>query len=149
MGDGLMAKMAVMAGEDFAILLSKLEAKSEEIAAKAIFAGAEIVADQIKSNLTGVLSKEATGEMLESFGVTPIGKDKDGNWNAHVGFDGYSGKASKSYPKGTPNQLKARVLESGSSRQRKRPFVRPAIRSTKAEVIRKMNQIIKESIEKL
>jgi hypothetical protein len=37
----------------------------------------------------------ATGEMEKSFGITPITKDKNGNWNAHVGFEGYSGKATR------------------------------------------------------
>jgi len=137
-----MARMAINAGDDFAIMLSKLETGAEEIAKKAIYAGADVVADQIKSNLKGVLSSEASGDMLESFGVTPIQKDKNGNWNAHIGFDGYDSN-------GVPNQLKARVLESGSSKQRKRPFVRPAVKSTKAEVIKKMNQVIDESIKNL
>lgn len=144
-----MARMAINAGDDFALMLSSLEARSEEIAQKAIFAGANVVADKIKSNLKSVVSSEASGAMLESFGVTPIGKDKDGNWNAHIGFDGYSGKSYKNFPKGTPNQLKARVLESGSSKQLKRPFVRPAVNSTKAEVVRRMNQVISDEIKDL
>lgn len=137
-----MARMAINAGDDFALMLSKLEARSEELAAKAIYAGANVVADKIKSNLNSVLSSDASGEMLESFGVTPIDKDKYGNWNAHIGFDGYDEKS-------VPNQLKARVLESGSSKQRKRPFVRPAVNSTKAEVVRKMNQVISDGIKDL
>lgn len=144
-----MARMAINAGEDFAIMLSKIEARTEEIASKAIYAGANVVADKIKSNLKGVLSAEASGDMLQSFGVTPIDKDKNGNWNAHIGFDGYSGKAYKNFPKGTPNQLKARVLESGSSKQRKRPFVRPAVNSTKGAVVKAMNQVIVEEIKDL
>ncbi len=144
-----MARMSINAGDDFAIKLSQLSAGSEEVAKKAIYAGAEIVADKIKSNLQGVQSPEATGDMMKSLGITPIEKDKNGNWNAHVGFDGYSGKATPSYPKGTPNQLKARVLESGSSKQKKRPFVRPAINSTKSAVIKKMDQIIENELKNL
>lgn len=137
-----MARMSINAGDDFAVKLSKLETNVEDIAKKAIYAGAEIVADKIKSNLQSNLSPEATGEMLAAFGVTPIDKDKDGNWNTHIGFDGYDDK-------GVPNQLKARVFESGSSKQRKRPFVRPAIKSTKNAVIKKMNEIIEEEIKNL
>lgn len=144
-----MAKMAISAGEDFALKLSKAAAETEAIAKKAIYAGANIVADQIKSNLKGVLSDEATGELLESFGLTPISTDKNGNWNTHVGFDGYNGKAYQGFPKGTPNQLKARALESGTSRQRKRPFVRPAIKATKVAVVEKMNQVIEDELKNL
>ena len=134
--------MTFMAGEDFALALSRLATQSDEIAKKAIYEGAKVVADKIKSNLAGVLSEEATGEMLASFGVTPIKRDSDGNWNAKIGFDGYDSK-------GVPNQLKARTLESGSSQQQKKPFVRPAVNATKGTAIEKMGQVIKEEIQKL
>ena len=134
--------MTFMAGDEFALALSHLATQSEEIAKKAIFAGVDIIADKIKSNLEGVLSPEATGELVASFGVTPIEKDADGNFNAHVGFDGYG-------TDGVANQLKARVLESGSSKQQKTPFVRPAVNATKSQVVEKMGQVINEEIQKL
>ena len=137
-----MARMTFMAGDDYALKLSQFATQSDEIAKKAIDAGADIIADKIKSNLEGVLSPEATGELVASFGVTPIERDKNGDWNAKVGFDGYG-------TDGVANQLKARVLESGSSRQPKRPFVRPAVNATKKHVIDKMNQVINEEIKKL
>ena len=134
--------MTFHAGDEFAIALSRLATGSEEIAKKAIFEGAKVIADKIKSNLEGVLSPEATGELVASFGVTPIEKDASGNWNAKIGFDGYGSD-------GVANQLKARVLESGSSKQQKRPFVRPAVNATKKQVVEKMGQVIDEEIQKL
>lgn len=132
------------AGEEFALALSHLATQSDEIAKKAIFEGAHIIADKIKSNLEGVLSKEATGELVASFGVTPITRDKNGDWNTKIGFDGYG-------TDGVANQLKARVLESGTSdeRQPKRPFVRPAVNATRKQVVEKMGQVIDEEIKKL
>lgn len=137
-----MARFAFKAGEEYAIKLSKLATNTDEIAKKAIYEGVKIVADEIKKNLEGVLSEEATGELVDSFGVTPITKDNNGNWNAKVGFDGYDSQ-------GVPNQLKARVLESGSSRQKKRPFVRPAVNKTRKQVVKKMEEVIDEEIKKL
>ena len=134
--------MTFMAGDDFALKLSRLATKSDEIAKKAIFEGAKVIADKIKSNLEGVLSSEATGELVASFGVTPIEKDASGNWNAKIGFDGYGSD-------GVANQLKARVLESGSSKQQKTPFVRPAVNATKKQAVEKMGQVINEEIQKL
>ena len=134
--------MTFKAGDDFAIALSRLATGSEVIAKKAIYAGANIIADKIKSNLQGVLSSEATGELLASFGVTPIEKDASGNWNAKIGFDGYG-------TDGVANQLKARVLESGSSRQPKRPFVRPAVNATKRQVVDRMGEVINEEIRRI
>ena len=130
MGVVNLARMTFMAGDDFALALSRLSTQSDEIAKKAIYEGAKVVADKIKSNLEGVLSSGATGDMLASFGVTPIERDSSGNWNAKIGFDGYDSK-------GVANQLKARVLESGSSKQQKKPFVRPAVNATKRNCGRK------------
>lgn len=137
-----MARIAFSSGNDYALKLSKLATNSEEIAKKAIYEGAGILADQIKKNLEGVLSDEATGELVDSFGVTPIEQDSDGNWNAKVGFDGYDSD-------GVPNQLKARALESGTSKQPKRPFVRPAITKTRKLVLKRMGEVIDDEIKKL
>ena len=141
LGD-VMARVTMYAGEDYALKLSKMATDSEEIAKKAIYEGSKIVADKIKSNLGGVLSPEATGDLLESFGVTPISKNKDGDWNAKIGFDGYD-------EKGVANQLKARVMESGTSTRTKHPFVRPAVNSTKKRVIQKMGEVIDEELKKI
>jgi len=141
LGD-VMARVTMYAGEDYALRLSKMATDSEEIAKKAIYEGSKIVADKIKSNLEGVLSPEATGDLLESFGVTPITKNKDGDWNAKIGFDGYD-------KKGVANQLKARVIESGTSTRTKKPFVRPAVNSTKKRVIQKMGEVIDEELKKI
>ena len=74
--------------------------------------------------------------------VTPIEKDYNGNWNAKVGFDGYDRD-------GVANQLKARVIESGTSTKKKRPFVSPAIRKTKKQVVKKMEEVIDNEIKKI
>ena len=142
MGVVNLARMTFMAGDDFALKLSQLATHSDEIAKKAIFEGAKVVADKIKSNLEGVLSSEATGEMVASFGVTPIEKDASGNFNCKIGFDGYDSK-------GVANQLKARVLESGSSKQQKKPFVRPAVNATKNTAVERMGEVINQEIQRL
>ena len=136
-----MVRMAFKAGEDYALKLSKIADGSDAIAKKAIYAAAGIVADKIKDNLEHVLSPYATGDMSDSFGISPIGTDKNGDWNTKLGFDGYDSK-------GVPNQLKARVLESGSSREAKRPFVRPALNATKNQAKMEMEKIIDEEIKK-
>ena len=136
-----MARMTFKAGDEYALKLSKLAAGSDEIAKKAIYAGAEIVADKIKSNLQGVTSGDSTGALAGSFGISPIKTDADGNWNAKLGFDGYDSN-------GVPNQLKARVLESGTSKQKKRPFVRPAVNATKRQAQAEMGRVIDEEYKK-
>jgi len=142
MGVVYLARIMFMMGDEFALAISRLSTQSDEIAKKAIFEGANIIADKIKSNLEGILSSEATGELVASFGVTPIERDKNGDFNTKIGFDGYGND-------GVANQLKARVLESGSSKQPKRPFVRPAVNATKKQVIEKMRQVVDMEIKKL
>lgn len=139
---GNMAKMTFKAGDDYAIKLSKLATNSDEITKKAIYEGAKIVADQVKQNLQGVLSPEATGDLVKSFGISKMDMDAKGDWTAKLGFEGYDSE-------GVPNLLKARVLESGRSGQKKRPFVRPAVNATKDRVNRRMEEVIDEEIKKL
>ena len=136
-----MARITFTAGDEYALKLSRLATGSDEIAKKAIYGAVKIVADKIKDNLQGVLSDEATGELVDSFGVTPITRDRDGNWNAKIGFDGYDSK-------GVANQLKARVLESGTSTKKKHPFVRPALNATKKQAQAEMARIIDEETQK-
>lgn len=138
----MMARFTLTASVDYEIALSKMAVKSEEVAKKAIYGAAEIVANQIKSNLEGVLSNEATGELSDSFGIAPITRDNRGNWNTKIGFDGYDSR-------GVPNQLKARALESGTSTQGKKPFVRPAVNATKKKAQEEMDRIIEEEYKKI
>lgn len=137
-----MAKMTFKAGDEYAIKLSRLATDSDAIAKKAIYEGAKIVADQVKQNLNGILSPEATGDLIESFGLAEMTKDANGDWSTKLGFEGYDRD-------GVPNLLKARVLESGRSGQSKRPFVRPAVTATKDKVIKKMDEVIDEEIKKM
>lgn len=138
-----MAKITFKAGEEYMLKLSRMAAGSEEAAKKAVYAGAGVVANKIRSNLKANLagSKQSTGALADSLGITPVATDRDGFINAKIGFDGYD-------EKDVPNQLKARVMESGSSKVRKRPFVRPAVNASKKAAVEAMQRVIDEEIEK-
>lgn len=138
-----MARMTFNAGEDYALKLSALASGSEQIAKKALYEAAGIVADKVRANLKANLSGsgQSTGALEDSLGITPVSMSRDGVWNVKIGFDGYDAK-------GVPNQLKARVMESGTSRVRKRPFVRPAVKATEKAAIEAMQKVIDEEIEK-
>lgn len=159
-----MARMTFKAGDEYALKLSKLATKSDEIAKKAIYGAAKIVADKIKSNLEALpeekfrylrdgekfvgVPERQKKDLVDSFGTTPITTDNKGNWNAKIGFDDYGSMPTKQYPKGLPNQLLARAIESGSSVRQKKPFVRPAVTATKKQAIAEMEKIIDEEVEK-
>lgn len=140
-GCGKLAKLEIKGLGELALKLSQLGTQSDEIAKKAVYAGAKVVADKIRANLRGVLSIERTGDLERSLGISPIKVDKSGVINTRIGFSGYDRK-------GTANQLKARVLESGSSRQRKRPFFRTAVKSSKRLAQSEMQRVTEEEIKK-
>ena len=140
-----MAKIIAMKlGEDYTLKLLRMERLSEDIVKKAIDAGADIVANEVRANLNANLagSTQSTGALSKALGITPISQDKNGFWNAKVGFGGYD-------EKGVPNQLKARVMESGSSKVQKRPFVRPAVIATKKAAQDAMQKVVDEELEKI
>ena len=135
--------------EEYARKLSDLALKSREVGAQALYAGANILADQIRRNLEAVptipntsayeeytngVPEEQKQALLDSFGITQI-RDDDGYLNLKMGFDGYNHIKTRKYPKGQPNVMIAASVESGSSVQRKYPFVRPAIKQKEKECI--------------
>ncbi len=160
-----MARMTFMAGEDYMLKLSYISAHSSDIAEKALAAASGIVADKIRSNLEqlpedtfrfleegekfNVLSKSQKWDLLNSLGITPMNVDRNGDYNVKVGFDGYGSFPTKAYPKGLPNQLLARAIESGSPVRLKKPFVRTAVNSVKKQAINIMNQTIIEELKKI
>ena len=139
-----MAKMSVHGFKELEVKLSQLGRASADIGKKAVKAGVGILADQVRKNLEKNLqgSKYSTGDLLDSLGVTPVGVDKNGVYNAKVGFSGYDRK-------GVPNALKARAMESGTSRQPKKPFLRPAIQATKEKIEKTMEDVIDNEIQKI
>lgn len=161
-----MAKITFRGGDDFGRRLERLNtANSRNIIMRAVKKGTGLVADAIRKNLNSIPARRnihlAKGEMLdglqerekkdllESLGITPIQADKKGFVHAKVGFDGYGSTPTKKYPEGTPNQLVAASVESGSSIRNKHPFIRPAVNKTKAEAIRVMDESINADIQQI
>lgn len=132
-----MAKMTIQGFDEYADKLSKLGSAAPEIAKRAVKAGVNPLADEVRKGLEKNLqnSKYSTGDLLDSLGVTPVSMDKNGVYNAKVGFSGYDRK-------GVPNALKARAMESGTSRQPKKPFMRPAVNRAKKRVLEEMGKSI-------
>lgn len=132
-----MARMTIRGLDEYAMKLSKLGADAPKIAKKVVMAGANPIADEIRKNLQANLadSKYSTGDLLDSFGIAPPDVDRLGNTNTKIGFEGYDRK-------GVPNALKARAMESGTSTQPKKPFVRPAVNKMKQKAIEEMGRVL-------
>lgn len=139
-----MAKMKVVGIDNFIEQLASVGKASEEMTKKMVRAGAIPIAKAIRANLRKNLqnAKHSTGDLEKSLGIAPVKKDKNGIINTKVGFTGYDRK-------GTPNPLKAAVMESGASNIKKRPFIRPAVNKAKNEAIEAMGKVFDEELNKL
>jgi hypothetical protein len=158
-----MAKMTIKGTDELALQLSKLGTMSTKIAKDVVWAGAQPVADEIRKGLESLpvdeLKQLKTGEtfnvapygeindLVNSLGVTKPDVDGGGNVNIKIGFDGYGSYPSKKYPKGLPNKLLARAIESGSSVRKKMPFVRSAVNRSKKKALEEMKKKCDEEIK--
>lgn len=151
-----MAKMTIKGTDELALKLSGLGNKSTEIAKNIVMAGAKPVADEIRRGIESLpvdgLKHLKSGEkydvttygelkdLADSLGIAPPEVDNAGYVNTKVGFDGYGSYPSKKYPKGLPNKLLARAIESGSSVRQKQPFVRQAVKRSKGKALEEMQK---------
>lgn len=152
-----MAKWTIGKGIDNYIKnLQDLEFGSEEMAKQAVYEGAKIVTDAIRASIEalpvgppreGKVTQKQKQGLLDGLGIA--GFRKDGSFiNVKVGMDGYNGETSRKYPKGQPNALIARSLESGSSFAPKRPFIGPAVSRTRRAAEKAIADKLDEEIKK-
>lgn len=158
-----MAKMTIKGTDELEIQLSKLEKMSTKIAKDVVMAGAQPVADEIRKSLRSlpvdrlrnlkagdefdVVTSGGLKDLDDSMGIAPPDVDKNGNVNTKIGFHGYGSYPSKKYPKGLPNPLLARAIESGSSVRKKNPFIRNAVNRSKNRSLAEMQKKFDEEIE--
>lgn len=162
-----MAKIEVKGIDDYISMLNRVSKNTEEILNKALYEGAGVMTNEIKNNIEALpavtedynLNAYKKGEksklsikqkkgLLNSLGIAPFGVK---NWvvDTHIGFDGYNDIKTKKYPKGQPNAMIARTVESGSSYFKKTPFIRKAIKSGKGKTEEAMAKVIENEINKL
>lgn len=146
-----MARAQFINDASFEMAISKAGTKYPEVAEKALRAGAGIIADEMRKRLRGILSPEATGQLVKSFGITPVRQDNNFNYNVHLGFDGYQKPGyGKWASTGVPFQLIARSFESGAGDWRTpRPFAAPAVKATKEQAFEAMRKVAEDELEKI
>ena len=145
-----MATAKFIDSADFEIRLNRSATDFKKVAEAAIRAGAAIIATKMQENLRGILSPDATGQLVAALGITPVKQGLDYNWNAHIGFDGYQQPGYGKFPQGVPFQLIARSFESGAGDWRPpTPFAKPAVRATREEVRRVMTRAAEEEFQKI
>lgn len=147
-----MAKITLNGIDEITKKLSNLERGATNIAKKAVIAGAKPVADEIRKQLESKLSgsKYSKGQLESSLGIADADIDEKGVVNTSVGFTGYdkNSRPSNNYPNGKPNAIKIRAMESGTSKQKKTPVIRPAIKNSKNNSINEMKKVVEEELKK-
>ena len=143
-----MAKATIKMPDELLVKLSRLGAKSDEIAAMALEAGGQVVLDKVKSNLESVIGSDtkydsrSTGELVESLGLTPAMIDRNGNSNVKIGF-------SEPRSDGESNAMIATVIEYGKHGQPPKPFMEPAKTESKSECKKVMKAVLEREVAKL
>lgn len=130
-----MAKIEFKGILEYEKQLNELQKKDLKKAIRyAIYPAADLVVKEIKLN---VPSK--SGELEESIYLSPMQEDDNGFIYTKVGFAGYDSN-------GTPNALKAAVLEHGKSGRTtgKKRFISKSVRKTK----KKAEQLMETMLDK-
>lgn len=100
-----------------------------------IYDAAGMVCDEIKK-----ATPVDTGDLQDSVVLEPM-KSDDGLTYTQLDFAGYDRN-------GTPNMLKARAIESGTSRIQKQPFIRPTVKRVTKMAEFMMDKAVNEYLSK-
>lgn len=159
-----MAKLKFNAG-DLDKRMEKLRiAVSRYIGKKALYGGADIFADILKEETENIpdevfrhLDKEEKFKsvaekdkqhLVDAMGISEF-YENGHIIEASVGFDGYQGIPTAKYPKGVPNALLARSINSGSSVRQRYPFIDDAVKKAAPKVEERMREITENEIDKI
>lgn len=153
------AKLAANGVNEYLQTLNRLGADIEKVAKRAVYEGAGIMADAVNREIDSIQTvgpseyekkrREAQKKGLkEGLGIAAMRND-NGMINARVGFDGYNDIKTKKYPEGQPNQMIARMFNSGTSFTKKQPFFERAVRASKKEVQQAMVKVAETEMEEI
>lgn len=152
--------------EKYSKVINRLYNMSEEHIKGAVFDGAKVVADNVRTELAAApfISDAAAIEaarkqeaspisysqkqgLLESLGLAKM-MNEAGYINTKLGFDGYNNIKTQKFPNGQPNAMIARSLDSGSSATLRYSFMRKAISKSKKAAEKAMEKRLDEEISK-
>lgn len=136
--------------------------KTENIIKRSAWEGARVVMDAVKAEANGIPTHGSTKGSTDIVnGLTPTQKAgviaslgiarfrQDGNFlNVKIGSDGYNTVKTEKYPKGQPNAMLVRALESGTSFRAAYPFVSRAVSKSRSKAIEAMRKQCDEEVKK-
>lgn len=157
-----MAKIQFKGINEYARAMQRVYVRSSDIIGKAIYEGAAVIADGVKDELKKLpvdesygspekkvdgVTKRQKADLIDGFGISSMRDDK-GYLNVKLGFDGYGRTKTKKYPKGVPNQLIARSVNTGTSFRKRNPFMDRAVRAKRKLAEKKMMETMDEDMKK-
>lgn len=156
-----MAKFTIGHGlDDYIKQLGEVAENTGKWTGQAIFAGAEIVADEIRKQIQALPVQEGSAKhgtrrnpsaveiqgMLDGLGVAKK-RVTNGFSNVKIGMDGYNSHVTDKYPQGHPNAMVARSILAGTTFMNRIPFVDQAVSAVRAAAEDKMREVIEQGIE--
>jgi hypothetical protein len=127
--------------DDFLDAIARLESSTDESCHACCRQAARLL-EHVQRNLHSVLSGESTGELERSLGLSPAKIDRDGSWNANVGFE-------EPRSDGESNAKIANILEFGKHGQPPRSFLKPAKSAARGPAIKAMKRALESEIDGL
>lgn len=159
-----MARFEFSGIDNYISQLNKLQQSTKDgVVGKTVYAGAEVVADSVRraiqalpvgdgrargGGLVDTVTLPQKVGLLDGFGISQM-KDDDGFVNVKLGFDGYNSTRTEKYPRGQPNALIARSVNSGTTFRKKTKFVDKAVNSARKSAEAAMDAACSREIEKI
>lgn len=152
--------MKVDGMEDISAMLEKIEEAAPAVAAKALYEGAGIMAEEIRAGAEGIRTEPFRGpkptrkpspeekEIVIAAGVGIAKFDKNGDEvDTSVGYRnaGYATLGSEE----KPIPLIVNAINSGTSFMKKQPFIRKASRTGGQKAMAAMTRSIEDQIDKM
>lgn len=159
-----MARFEFSGIDNYISQLNKLQKSTKGgVVGKTVYAGAAVVADSVRraiqalpvgdgraqgGGLVDTVTLPQKAGLLDGFGISRM-KDDDGFVNVKLGFDGYNSTRTEKYPRGQPNALIARSVNSGTTFRKKTKFVDKAVNSARKSAEAAMDAACSREIEKI
>ena len=156
-----MATIEIKGLDGYEELLKKLDANVNDFIKAGVYEGAKVIADEVRRELNAVpedekwgtenyklygLKKEQIEGLINGFGISKMEEER-GFLNVLIGYQGYNTLKSERWPKGQPNAMIARVLESGTSFSQKIPIMKRTIAKIKEKSVEAAKVVIDKKID--
>lgn len=154
-----MPKLEVDGLEEFGSQLEEALNKSTTMLKVAVYDGAHEVFEEVKARVEKLPTADTKGAhrdltpkqkagLLSGLYGSRIITDNGGVY-VYIGFTGYNDVKTKDHPKGQPNIMIARSVESGGSHMNKRPFMKQAANAAKKKAVEAMQKTFEQELQKL